>query len=101
MKKRIIYIAFTILFGSVNACNTLDIAPTNIVQDDAVFTDAGMKAYMAALYSRLPMEDFKYSGRDGDGYGFHLQIWVPQLNTGENANRNQNGYLNPARGYWK
>lgn len=101
MKKRIIYIAFIILFGSVNACNKLDIAPTSIVQDEAIFTDAGMKAYMAALYSRLPMEDFKYSGRDGDGYGFHLQIWVPQLNTGENANRNQNGYLNPAQGYWK
>nr|WP_294897548.1 RagB/SusD family nutrient uptake outer membrane protein [uncultured Pedobacter sp.] len=101
MKKRIIYIAFTILFGSLNACNTLDIAPTTIVQDDAIFTNAGIKAYMAALYSRLPMEDFKYSGRDGDGYGFHLQIWVPQLNTGENANRNQNSYLNPAQGYWK
>ncbi|HET8828431.1 MAG TPA: RagB/SusD family nutrient uptake outer membrane protein [Pelobium sp.] len=105
MKKKIIYIALIAVLGSVNGCNTLDIAPTNIIQDEAVFTDAGMKAYMASLYSRLPIEDFKAgstSNRDNeDGYFFDLQAGSPETNTGALANRSNSRYDNPAQGYWK
>lgn len=88
------------MLAGLNACNKLDIPPINIIQDEAVFTDAGMQAYMASLYSRMPIEDFKYSGSENDGFNTWNQIWLPMLNTGENANRNQGGFLNPARGYW-
>ncbi len=101
MMKTLKYIVLTCCLGIVCGCNKLDIPPTNIIQDDAVFTDAGMRAYMAALYSRLPIEDFKYSATEGDGFNTWNGIWVPMLNTGENANRNTNGFQNPARGYWK
>ncbi|MGJ1206312.1 RagB/SusD family nutrient uptake outer membrane protein [Sphingobacterium lactis] len=100
MKKRFKLLALAFLMGGFTACNDLDIAPINIVQDPVVFTDDGMQAYMAALYSRIPMEDFRYSGSENDGFNTWNQIWLPSLNTGENANRNQNGYFNPARGYW-
>ncbi len=100
MKKRFKIVALAFLLIGLNACNDLDISPINIVQDKDVFTDDGMQAYMAALYSRLPIEDFKYSGSENDGFNTWNQIWLPSLNTGENANRNQNGFLNPARGYW-
>jgi len=94
--------AFILFLTTVCACNKLDVPPTNIVQDKDVFTDAGMLAYMAALYSRMPIEDFKYSATEGDeGFNTWNQIWLPMLNTGENANRNTNGFQNPARGYWK
>ncbi len=100
--KQLKYIAFMLLFGAVCACNKLDIAPVNIVQDKDLFTDAGMQAYMAALYSRMPIEDFKYSAGDGtEGFNTWNQIALPMLNTGENANRNNGGFVNPARGYWK
>ncbi|MBT1688962.1 RagB/SusD family nutrient uptake outer membrane protein [Dawidia soli] len=94
-------ISTLILVVLMSACNTLDIAPMNVVQDDAAFTDSGMQAYMAALYSRLPIEDFKYSATENDGFNTWNAIWVPMLNTGENANRNTGGFQNPAREYWK
>lgn len=100
--KRLKQLMGTLLFTIVCACNTLDIPPVNIVQDKDVFTDGGMQAYMAALYSRLPIEDFKYSATEGnEGFDTWNQIWLPMLNTGENANRNTNGFQNVARGYWK
>lgn len=89
------------LLAMIPACNTLDIAPINVVQDEDAFTDTGMQAYMAALYSRLPIEDFKYSATENDGFNTWNCIWVPMLNTGENANRNTGGFQNPVREYWK
>lgn len=91
-----------VFFGTICACNKLNVPPTNIVQDKDVFTDAGMLAYMAALYSRLPIEDFKYSAAEGtEGFDTWNNILIPSLNTGENANGNNSGFQNPARGYWK
>lgn len=91
-----------LLFGLTCACNKLDIDPVNIIQDKDIFNDAGMQAYMASLYSRMPIEDFKYSALTGDdGFNTWDQIALPMLNTGENANRNNGGFVNPAKGYWK
>lgn len=91
-----------LLFGLTCACNKLDIDPVNIIQDKDLFNDAGMQAYMASLYSRMPIEDFKYSALTGDdGFNTWDQIALPMLNTGENANRNNGGFVNPAKGYWK
>lgn len=58
----------TIILGifSLAACRNLDIPPKNIVQDADVFsTTAGIQAYMARLYSELPIEDFRYTPERG------------------------------------
>lgn len=47
---------------SLPSCQDLDIAPMNIVKDDDVFSnEAGIRSYMARMYSEMPMEDFRYS----------------------------------------
>ena len=62
-----------ILIGSivaiaVTSCNSLDIPPMNIIQDTDVFqSEAGVTAYIARLYTELPIEDFKF-GRDFDQF---------------------------------
>lgn len=54
-----------ILMGGFFSCNTLDIPPMNIIQDEDVFTsEAGINAYISRLYAELPIEDFRYN-RDG------------------------------------
>lgn len=40
------------------ACRKIDIPPKNIIQDNDIFTSSqGIQAYMARLYSELPLED--------------------------------------------
>jgi hypothetical protein len=61
MKKYIYLLASVGLLG-LAACEKLDVPPLNVVQDKDIFTnEAGITAYMARIYSRLPIEDFKYS----------------------------------------
>lgn len=44
------------------SCKDFDIPPKNIVNDEDIFTNtAGIKSYMAKMYSELPIEDYKYS----------------------------------------
>ncbi|RZF58701.1 RagB/SusD family nutrient uptake outer membrane protein [Sphingobacterium corticibacterium] len=104
MKKQIIAL-FIAALSLGSACNKIDIAPLNIIQDKDVFTDAGMRAYMAALYSRLPIEDFKYGLSDGgaaEGFNTWNGIVTPELNTGTIANRNQGNFADPGqRQYWR
>ena len=61
MKKYIYFIVAFYLLG-LAACEKLDVPPLNVVQDRDIFTnESGITAYMARMYSRLPIEDFKYS----------------------------------------
>jgi hypothetical protein len=63
--KKYSYILLTLIM-SITACRKLDIPPKNIVKDPDVFsTPAGIQAYMARLYSELPIEDFRYSPQRG------------------------------------
>lgn len=78
MKKNnlIIMTAGLLLIGIIS-CQKLDIKPVNILTDDQIFgSDAGITAYMAQMYRKLPIEDFTYrpDGRnDGVGdVGFNL-----------------------------
>lgn len=100
--KKLKYIAVFLLCGASFSCVKLDIPPVNVLQDQDVFTnDAGVMAYMAALYSRMPIEDFKYSTVEGtQGFNTWNIINSLSINTGENANRNNGGFTDPARGYW-
>ncbi|WCT10432.1 RagB/SusD family nutrient uptake outer membrane protein [Mucilaginibacter jinjuensis] len=64
LKHTIITIAATVALAS---CHKLEVAPKNIITDEAVFsTPTGVTAYLASIYSRLPMEDFIY--RNDGGY---------------------------------
>src|SRR5882762_10257453 len=97
--------ALLVVLACSSSCNKLDIAPPNVLTDEIVLTsDAGVKAFMASLYSRLPIEDCKYSATNNDfGYrGFNTWNSINSLsvNTGENANRNSPNFQNPAQGWW-
>jgi hypothetical protein len=60
--KTYLYIIVTVFFLGLTACEKLDVPPLNVVQDKDLFTnESGISAYMARMYSRLPIEDFKYS----------------------------------------
>lgn len=60
--KKYIYIIVSVFLLGVSACEKLDVPPLNVVQDKDIFTnEAGITSYMARMYSRLPIEDFKYS----------------------------------------
>ena len=60
--KKYLYIILSFIILGLSACEKLDVPPLNVVQDKDVFTnEAGITAYMARMYSRLPIEDFKYS----------------------------------------
>jgi hypothetical protein len=87
------------------SCKKLETAPPNILTDEVILNSPeGVKAYMASLYGRLPIEDFKYSATDNSfGYkGFNTWNNINSLsvNTGENANRNSGNFQNPAQGWW-
>ncbi|WP_207510376.1 RagB/SusD family nutrient uptake outer membrane protein [Longitalea luteola] len=60
--KKSISIIVAVFFIGLCACEKLDVPPLNVVQDKDIFTnEAGITSYMARMYSRLPIEDFKYS----------------------------------------
>lgn len=81
------------------SCNDLNIEPMNIVQDKDIFTsEGGVNAYMASLYEKTPMEDFKYSANNGFN---HYNVYISLAgNTGEMISKRINGVQNPAKGYW-
>lgn len=72
------------------SCQKLDIPPVNIVQDKDVFTSqGGITAYMARLYSELPIEDFRFSF--ARGFNHFWVIAPPSANTGEALSRDVGG----------
>ncbi len=82
------------------SCNKLNISPDSIVQDKDVFSSpGGVASYMAGLYSRLPVEDFKYSSTEG----FNVFNFINNVNnlTGEGINKNVGGMNNGSSGYWQ
>ena len=100
--KKIIYLLVIACLYVPTACESLDIPPKNILQDEDIYNEAGIQAYMAGLYNRLPMDDFNASN-DGDYGGYfnwNCIIW-PMLSTGETVNRNNTGIYIPEKGYWQ
>jgi hypothetical protein len=96
MKKLII--AFLLITGSF-ACRKIDIPPKNIIQDNDIFTSPqGIQAYMARLYSELPIEDFRYSPQRGLN-----MFWIispTPATTGEALSRDQTGSMQENTGGW-
>lgn len=59
--------------GMFVGCQDLDIPPKNILSGEDIYNEGGITAYMAGLYSQLPMEDFNMSN-DGSYNGFIIGI---------------------------
>ena len=88
-----------IIFVCISACRKLDIPPQNIIQDADVFSNsAGIQAYMARLYSELPIEDFRYSPTRG--LNFFWIISPTPATTGEALSRDQTSSMQENFGGW-
>lgn len=88
------YLAVSFLYS----CNDLDIPPMNIIQNEDVFnSESGITAYMARMYSELPMEDFKFT-KDG----FNQTFCFPNTgcNTGEHVLNRQDFVYDSPQGSW-
>jgi hypothetical protein len=103
--KKIIYSVAILLAGMISCVDSLDIPPKNILTKEDIFNENGIRAYMAGLYNRLPMEDFNVTG-DGSmknlygGYFAWNNIHWGMLATGETVNGNNPGMYIHETGYW-
>ncbi len=88
MKKYKYIILLVFVIAGISACRKLNIPPKNIIQNTDIFTsNGGIQAYMARLYSELPIEDFRYSPARGLNY-----FWIispTPATTGEALSRDQ------------
>lgn len=97
--KRYIYIVLLTIAVIGVSCRKLNIPPQNIIQDPDVFSNsAGIQAYMARLYSELPIEDFKYS--PDMGLNFFWIIKPTPATTGEALSRDQTSATSENWGDW-
>jgi hypothetical protein len=70
------------------SCVDLDITPKNILTAEDIYTEGGIRAYMAGMYRSLPMEDFHFR-RDHDdrgGYFHSLNLGLLGAASGEASN---------------
>ena len=64
--KKLKYIIFLLVIAILGSCHKLDVPPLNIISEDQVFSTAnGVQAYLANIYTLLPMEDFVYEPNSG------------------------------------
>jgi hypothetical protein len=90
--KKYTFIIACIFICWTTACKKLDVPPINIIQDKDVFTSTGgIQAYMARIYSELPIEDFRYSPQRGLNF-FWIISPFPAV-TGEALSRDQRGAM--------
>ena len=99
-KKLIIVLIFFV--GVFVSCQELDIPPKNILTNEDIYNEGGIKAYMAGMYNHIPMEDFNVTSdsRYGGFYYWGNYKWG-QVSTGETVCRNNRGIYIPHAGYWK
>ena len=92
---------YVALGGIMASCHDLDIPPKNILSGTDVYNEGGITAYMAALYGRLPMEDFNTTDQNKGFFNWNNITW-DMLCTGETVNRNNTGFPigNMVKGYW-
>jgi hypothetical protein len=97
--KRYIYIVLLATAVLGVSCRKLNIPPQNIIQDPDVFSNSsGIQAYMARLYSELPIEDFRYT--PDMGLNFFWIIKPTPATTGEALSRDQTGATSENWGDW-
>lgn len=95
-------IVITVVFslGCFTSCVDLEITPKNVLTAEDVYTEGGIKAYMAGMYRNLPMEDFRYAANGGTGYFQSLNIWQIGTMTGEMCNEDSGFGQRHRGGYW-
>ncbi len=87
-----------LFLSCLTSCNELDITPKNILTAEDIYTQDGIKAYMAGMYNHLPMEDFHYA--TNSGYFKDLNIWQLGTLTGEMCNEDSGFGQYHNSGYW-
>lgn len=97
MKRYIAFLLAVIIIFQLACKKNLDVPPMNVVQDKDIFSStSGIDAYMARIYSELPIEDFKYSPTTGFNAFYY---GPPSAITGEAISRDQ-GNSTETFGYW-
>lgn len=85
---------------AMSACTNLDIAPVNLLGEQDIFgSNEGIQSNLARIYSRLPIEDFKYYYPQGFNVGGALYKQMSAL-TGEAVGRDTQGADNEGFYYW-
>lgn len=88
------------LSASITACTDLDIPPINLLGENDIFSsNEGVMSNMARIYSRLPIEDFKYyypSGFNFNGTQYKQMACL----TGEAIGRDTQAADNEGFSYW-
>lgn len=88
------------LTASLAGCTDLDIAPINVLGEQDIFgSNAGVLSNVARIYSRLPIEDFKYYYPSGFNFSGTLYKQMAAL-TGEAVGRDTQGADNEGFYYW-
>ena len=90
-----------LLLCCFTSCVDLDITPKNILTAEDIYTEGGIKAYMAGMYRYMPMEDYHYSTNDDYGYFKDLNIWQIGSMTGEMCNEDLGFGQYHRSGYWR
>lgn len=88
------------LTATFTACTDLDIAPVNLLGEEEIFgSTEGVMSNMARIYSRLPIEDFKYYYPTGFNVSGPHYKQMAAL-TGEAVGRDTQGADNEGFSYW-
>ena len=92
--------AMVCFFCCLSSCVDLDIMPKTVLTAEDIYSEGGIKAYMAGMYRSLPMEDFHYATNSGTGYFRGLNIWQIGTSTGEMCNEDSGHGQYHRNGYW-
>jgi hypothetical protein len=97
LRKFLIIIGLSATF---TACTDLDIPPINLLGENDIFSsNEGVVSNMARIYSRLPIEDFKY--HYPTGFNFNgTQYKQMSCLTGEAVGRDTQAADNEGFAYW-
>ena len=101
LRKIITTISLTL---TLSACTDLDIAPINLLGEDNIYgSNDGVISNLARIYSRLPIEDFKYyyASTSSSVFNFNsTQYKQMGCLTGEAVGRDTQGADKESAPYW-
>lgn len=86
----------------LTSCVDLDIVPKTVLTTEDIYTEGGIRAYMAGMYRNLPMEDYHYAANSANNSGYFndLNIWQIGSLSGEMCNEDCGFGQYHQNGYW-
>ena len=88
------------LIVTLSACNDLNISPINLLSEEDIYgSNEGVMSSIARIYSRLPIEDFKYYYPSGFNFSGTQYKQMAAL-TGEAVGRDTQAADNEGFSYW-